>query len=184
MQELLGEPVAAFDFLWLRAMAAGQASPLHLDHPYMSRGSQRLVTVWTPLGRIGLDEGPLFIVEGSHRFIDIHARFRGLDVDRDPNAKGFVEEHPIDLAISRGAGLLTTAFEPGDCMVFGMWTIHAALDNGAAGGKVRLSADTRFQPAAEPMDERFRGPDPLAHGGKGYACLAAARPLGEPLSRR
>jgi hypothetical protein len=184
MERLFDEPVAAFDFLWLRVMAPGKASPLHMDHPYMNRGTDRLVTAWTPLGSVGLDEGPLFMVEGSHRWADMAARFRGLDVDRTPDAKGFAAEDPIELAASRGARLLTTAWRPGDIMVFGMFTLHAAFDNGASGGKVRVSCDCRWQPAKEPMDERFRGPDPPAHGGKGYGCLMAARPLGEGLALR
>ncbi len=65
-----------------------------------------------------------------------------------------------------------------------MFTAHAAFDNMAAGGKVRLSCDTRFQPARDPMDERFSGDDPPAHGGKGYGCLSAAQPLTAAMTLR
>lgn len=177
MSRLFDAPAAHFSFVWLRAMARGRASPLHVDHPYMSRGTQRLVTVWTPLGSVGFDEGPLFIVEGSHRWADLRQRFEGVDVDRDAGAAGHIKDDPIDIAAAHGARLLTARFEPGDALIFGMFTAHAAFDNLSAAGKVRISCDTRFQPAGEPMDERFTGDDPPAHGGLGYGCLSAARPL-------
>lgn len=184
MDRLFGEPAAAFDFAWLRTMTLGRASPLHVDHPYMNRGTSRLVTVWTPIGAVGRDEGPLYIVEGSHRWPELRARFEGHDVDRDPSRPGHLHEHPVELAEAHGVCLLTTAFQPGDCMVFGMFTAHAAFDNGSRGGRVRVSCDTRFQPASEPMDERFAGPNPPAHGGKGYGCLSAAQPMTAPPANR
>lgn len=184
MSAILGEPAAHFSFAWLRAMTRGRASPLHVDHPYMNRGSSRLLTVWTPLGSVGLDEGPLYMIEGSHKWADLRARFEGLDVDRDAARVGHMTEPAVDLAASHGSRLLTTAFAPGDALVFGMFMAHAAFDNMASGGKVRLSCDTRFQPARDPMDERFSGDDPPAHGGKGYGCLSAAQPLTAAMTLR
>ena len=124
------------------------------------------------------------MVEGSHRWDDLRARFAGHDVDRDRSRPGHIEESPIEMARARGARLLTTRFEPGDCLVFGMFTAHAAFDNAAVSGRVRVSCDTRFQPASHPMDERFSGPDPRAHDGLGYACLAAARPMTDAMVLR
>lgn len=184
MTQLFGETATPFSFAWLRAVTAGRASPLHVDHPYMNRGSQRLVTVWTPLGQVERTDGALYVVEGSHGWSDVRARFEGHDVDRDPSRPGHMHEHPIDLAAERRSQLLTTTFQPGDCMVFGMFTAHAAFDNGSTSGKVRVSCDTRFQPAADPMDERFAGADPPAHGGKGYGCLSAAQPMTAPMMKR
>jgi ectoine hydroxylase-related dioxygenase (phytanoyl-CoA dioxygenase family) len=184
MSDLLGTPAAHFSFAWLRAMAAGRASPLHVDHPYMNRGSNRLLTVWTPLGDVGLDEGPLYLLEGSHRWPDLRAQFQGRDVDRDDHPPGHITDHPLDLASRHGARLLTTEFAPGDVLVFGMFTAHAAFDNTSATGRVRISCDTRFQPAADPMDDRWSGDNPPAHGGLGYGCLAASRPLTADLPRR
>jgi ectoine hydroxylase-related dioxygenase (phytanoyl-CoA dioxygenase family) len=165
-------------------MPAGRASPLHVDHPYMNRGSRRLVTVWTPLGHVARDEGPLYVVEDSHRDPDIRAKFEGHDVDRDPSRPGHFDAHPADIAAAKGVRLLSAAFAPGDCVIFGMFTAHGAFDNATRTGRVRLSCDTRFQPAADPMDERFAGADPPAHGGKGYGCLSAARPMNAPMLRR
>ncbi len=41
---VLGGRTEAFDFLWLRTMVQARASPLHMDHVYMNRGTSRLVT--------------------------------------------------------------------------------------------------------------------------------------------
>jgi len=184
MTRLFAASARPFDFVWLRAMAPGRASPLHMDHPYMNRGTDRLVTCWIPLGPVRLEEAPLYIVEGSHTFVDLHERVAGLDVDRHPSQPGHLGDDPVALSSMRGARLLTTEFQPGDVLVFGMFTLHASFDNMSAAGRVRISCDTRWQPASEPMDERFRGPDPPAHGGKGYGCLSAAQPMTAPAALR
>jgi hypothetical protein len=43
-----------------------------------------------------------------------------------------------------------------------MFTVHASLDNHSR--EVRLSSDSRYQLAAEPIDERWVGEQPIAHG--------------------
>ena len=179
MSQLFREPAEHFSFAWLRAMASGRASPLHIDHPYMNRGSKRLVTCWTPLCPISLTNGTLYILEGSHRWPDIRKAFEGHDVDRDPSRPGHIEEDPIHLAKRKSAKLLTAEFEMGDCLVFGMFTVHGSFDNNSESGLIRLSCDTRFQPSADPMDERFSGSNPSAHSGLGYGCLSASRPMTE-----
>ena len=177
MTDLFDAPVSPFSFTWLRAMAPGRASPPHVDHPYMNRGTDRLVTCWTPLGPVPRDEGSLYILERSHCWVELREAFEGHDVDRNPSRPGHITENPVEMARTHGARLLTTDFLPGDSLVFGMFTAHASFDNGSAAGRVRISCDTRFQPAAEPMDPRFTGKNPSAHRGLGYGCLSAARPL-------
>ncbi|NNG02625.1 MAG: hypothetical protein HKM95_00800, partial [Inquilinus sp.] len=173
MAALHGEPVRPYDFLWLRATPVGRSSPLHFDHVYMSRGSARVLSVWIPLGPVPLSDGPLTIVEGSHRAEALIERFRGHDVDRDPDRPGDVGEHPVDLATRLGTRLLTADFAPGDIVVFGLFTLHGSLDNRSPAGRVRLSCDVRYQPAAEAVDERWVGGDPPGHRGLGYGGLNA-----------
>ena len=103
---------------------------------------------------------------------------------RDRSRPGYIEEHVLDLATPKGARLLTTCFEPGDCLIFGMFLAHGSFDHAANNDRVRLSCDTRFQPVVEPMDARFAGDDPPAHDGKGYGCLSAAQPLTAVLTKR
>lgn len=179
MNGLFKCPAKHFSFAWLRAMTPGRASPLHVDHPYMNRGSKRLVTCWNPLCQISLHDGPLYILKDSHNWTDIRQQFAGHDVDRDPSRPGHIEENPIELIRRKNSKFLTSEFSLGDCLVFGMFTVHGSFDNNSRSGLVRLSCDTRFQPDADPMDERFSGSNPPAHGGLGYACLSASLPLNE-----
>lgn len=175
MESLLGEPARAYDFLWLRAMHPGRASAFHFDHVYMNRGSERVFTVWTALGDIALEEGPLLLVEDSHRWTDLHEAFAGLDVDKDKSRPGHVTMDPVSLATERGVRLLTAEFKAGDVVVMPMFMLHGSLDNRSPIGRVRLSSDTRYQPASEPVDERWVGKNPIAHGA-GYASMSGAKP--------
>ena len=52
-------------------------------------------------------------------------------------------------------------FNAGDVLIFGMWTMHGSVNNTT--DRWRLSSDTRFQPASEPVDERWVGENPIAH---------------------
>lgn len=174
---VLGEPARAFDFLWLRPTPMGRASPLHFDHVYMNRGSARVITIWVPLGPVPMCEGSLLVVEGSHRFEKLIAEYRGLDVDRDPARPGSLEEDPVTFAEDHGARLLTANFSAGDVVLFGPFTLHGSFDNVSPEGRVRLSCDVRYQPAADPIDDRWVGADPPGHGGLGYGGLSASRPL-------
>ncbi len=45
-----------------------------------------------------------------------------------------------------------------------MHTMHCSLDNKSPDNRIRLSVDTRYQPADEPIDERWIGQNPIAHG--------------------
>jgi ectoine hydroxylase-related dioxygenase (phytanoyl-CoA dioxygenase family) len=184
MEKLFGSSTAHFSFAWLRAMQAGRASPMHIDHPYMNRGTDQLVTCWSPIGPVNIDEGSLYILEGSHNWREIRNQFEGHDVDRDKSKPGHIQETPLELAQQNNSRFLTTSFNPGDCLIFGMFTVHGSFDNNSQIGRIRLSCDTRFQPAAQPMDPRFSGVNPLAHDGLGYSCLSAALPMDETSSLR
>ena len=39
---------------------------VHVDNVYMGRGTQELLTMWSPLGDVSLDMGCLALVPGSH----------------------------------------------------------------------------------------------------------------------
>jgi hypothetical protein len=51
----------------------------------------------------------------------------------------------------------------GDLLTFSVYTVHGSLDNQS--NEIRLSSDSRYQLADEPMDERWVGENPPGHGG-------------------
>ena len=70
----------------------------------------------------------------------------------------------LESSCTGGTRWLTTNYKAGDVLCFAMDTVHAALDNHSPTNRCRLSSDSRYQLASEPLDERWNGPDPLAHG--------------------
>lgn len=64
---LFGKPAIIFDYKWLRAVGPGPGTGVHYDVVYMVRGSLNLLTCWIPLGDVPLAQGPLAVLEDSHR---------------------------------------------------------------------------------------------------------------------
>lgn len=179
MTTVFGEAARGFDYLFLRAVPGGRFTHMHCDAGFFTRATERVLTCWIAFTDIDLDRGPLFVVEGSHDFPDIRDHFQGFDVVRNGDRKASIDSHPADFARDRETRLLTAHFRPGDVLVFGMYTVHGALEHHAADNRVRLTADVRYQPAAEPLDPRYFGSDPGGTTGAGYGELNGARPLTE-----
>ena len=183
--------VRHFDFTWLRAVAPGRGTAPHCDWVYMGRGTPDLITAWTPLGDISLEQGGLTVLENSHHKADLLADYLRRDVDSycangptvekvltgkvnweswdDPQESwdGAVSHDPVALQNLLGGRWLTAEeYHAGDVLLFTMRTVHASLDNGSS--RLRLSSDTRYQRADEPIDERWingeHGELPIAHG--------------------
>ena len=162
---LFGEAATTYEFKWLRAVGEGGATGVHYDVVYMGRGSQRVHTIWTPFGDVPLDHGPLAVCAGSHR-LESYARLRAtygqLDVDRDRiSDNGWFTEDPLEVTRRFGGQWQTAAFAAGDVLVFGLYTLHASCTN--TSDRWRISCDTRFQPAGDPLDERWGGAAPTGH---------------------
>ena len=170
---LLGGAVRHFDFTWLRAVTPGQGTAPHCDIVYMGRGTTNLYTAWTPLGDIPRTVGGLMILEGSHTHDRLRLSYGAKDVDsycvnhdglRTTGNSGFgaLTFNPVRLRQRLGGRWLTADFRAGDLLTFSMYTVHCSLDNGS--DQVRLSSDTRYQLASEPVDERWVGEHPIGHG--------------------
>ena len=153
-------PVITYDFKWLRVIPPGGFTGAHYDIVYMGRGTKRVLTCWTPLDDVPFELGPLMLLVGSHRFEAIRRTYAEMDVDRDHVTESFSYD-PIELVDRHGGRWGTSSFEMGDVLIFGMYTMHASLDNTT--NRFRLSTDTRYQRADEPVDERWIGEDPIAH---------------------
>ena len=68
----------------------------------------------------------------------------------------------IKLRERLGGRWLTTDYRAGDVLIFTIFMVHCSLDNNT--DRIRITSDTRYQLAAEPVDERWIGENPIAHG--------------------
>lgn len=159
-EHFLGGPALTYDYKWLRSIGPGDNSGAHYDIPYMGRGTLNVYTTWTPLGDVPIEKGPLAIWFGSHRLERIKETYGKIDVDRD-HITGHFSDDPVELVDQYGGHWATSEFTMGDVMIFGMFTMHASLTN--VTNRYRLSTDTRYQLASEPVDERWMGENPIAH---------------------
>ncbi len=186
-KRFFGEAVRAFDFKWLRAIGPGLGTPAHSDWVYMSRGTPNLLTCWIPYGDVPLEVGGLMILEKSHLQAARIKNYLNVDVD------SYCENRPRDAALAKAGKwthqgwlsdrsdtlpekfqtrwLTAREWRMGDLLTFNMQMIHGSLDNTT--DRIRLSSDTRYQRASEPADERWIGPNPIAHavaGKRGRIC--------------
>jgi ectoine hydroxylase-related dioxygenase (phytanoyl-CoA dioxygenase family) len=177
--KIFGSPAVGFDYLFLRAVPRGRFTHLHCDSGFFTRFTKKVLTCWIAFTDITSDKGPLFVIEGSHKFMDIRKNFDNFDVVFNKEQKASIDEDPVSFANKRNAKLLTTNFKPGDVLIFGMHTLHGAFENHATDDRIRLTCDIRYQPISEPRDPRYFGVSPEGTTGAGYGELNGARPLTE-----
>ncbi|MBT3342282.1 MAG: phytanoyl-CoA dioxygenase [Gemmatimonadetes bacterium] len=192
-ERFLGGPVRHFDYTWFRAKTPGTttATQPHYDVVYMGRGTKNLWTSWTPLGDVPLDSGGLIVLEGSHKNEALRDGYGTTDVDKfcaNENeaavtvgraqdegreltsqerqtihwqGRGSFSGDAVATRAELGGRWLTSTFEAGDLLVLSIFMMHASTDN--LSSSIRLSADTRYQLASDPVDERWIGDDPPLH---------------------
>lgn len=153
---LLGGPVEQLTRRILRHFDRSRpaASRAHIDHTYLDRGSDRVVTAWVPLGDCPLPTGGLVYLDGSHR--EDPARLEALKhrsdrADRRPLSHdlGFVAEQ-------LGRRWRWTDYRAGDVALHSPHIVHASLDTTT--DRMRLSADLRFLAAGAERDSRWDRP--------------------------
>jgi len=172
----LGGQVRHFDFIWFRTKGHGLGSPMHCDLVYMGRGTHNLYTTWVPLGDVNLQMGGLLVLEGSHHKGEQLKPYLSRDVDdyctnREDAAEyasgkkwwdGTLSKNAIALQQSLGGRWLTSPdFHMGDALMFNMTLVHGSLDNQT--DRLRISTDSRYQLASEPIDDRWVGDYPAGH---------------------
>jgi len=173
-ETFLGGKVRSFDFRWPRFMRLGEATGIHCDGPYISRGTSSVWSTWVPLGDIELQNGPIMVLEGSHRNPELTAY---LQQDADRDKIGWLSSDALALRERLGGRWLSANFEAGDALVFGRGLVHASIDNASSERRCRLSSDTRYQLASEPLDERYNGKGASnPHGGPRRAFYPGRAP--------
>lgn len=174
-QRFFDQAVRHFDYTWLRAMPPGMGSKPHMDAVFMNRGTPELLTAWTPLGDIDRQLGGLAILDRSPDLTELQQTYGRRDVDtfcsnRDevasesPPWNGTLSDDPVSLADDLGRRWLTADFALGDLLTFPLFTVHCGLDNNT--DRLRLSCDSRYQPASQPADPRWIGVDPSRHSAR------------------
>lgn len=155
--------LATFDYKWLRAVGRRTFTGVHCDRVYMGRGSRRLLTAWVPLEEAApLELGGLAMCRGSHAapgLARLRATYGALDTEAEPRfeGSGWLTTDPRDITRRAPGAVQWVAgdYAAGDVILFGMDTLHMSTAN--LTGRVRLSCDVRWQPAADPIDGRYVG---------------------------
>lgn len=172
----LGGPMAHFDNVNTRVTPPGAATYPHCDSVYMGRGTLRRFTAWIPYVDVPVEKGGLIVLENSHRCDRIQQRYANRDVDEyclnRPSASahargertwsGQLARDAVALRRKIGGRWLTADYRAGDLLVFSLFLAHASLDNRT--DQFRLSSDSRYQLASEPIDDRHMGENPAMHG--------------------
>lgn len=129
----------------------GTATQAHYDLVYLREGTDRVLSIWIPLGDCPQTLGGLTYLEGSHRRVladEAAGRLKRPAASITADLPGLADEHD--------ARWLTTDYRAGDVVVHSAHMIHAALDNVDTGGVMRLSTDIRYQRVSEPIDWRWQ----------------------------
>ncbi len=180
LDKIFSEPSVGQDYIFLRIGVSGRITPLHYDRPFFARGSNRIVTTWFPLGDVPVSLGPLMVIEGSNQFSDLIGDSKEIDYHSKYSPRVTLDGDTVALLKERRTRILTADFKAGDMVIFGMKTLHGSLDNNSPEDRVRVSVDVRYQPSADPKDERYFGSNPGGTTGVGYGELNGAKPLTEP----
>lgn len=129
----------------------GTATQAHYDLVYLREGTDRVLSMWIPLGDCPTDRGGLTYLEGTHRAVMAEEAAGTL---KRP-AASITADLP-SLADEYAARWLVTDYRVGDVVVHSAHLIHAALDNVDDGGRMRLSTDIRYQRRTDPIDWRWQ----------------------------
>lgn len=176
-RDFLGAEVRHYDYTWMRQVPPGPSTAIHSDVVYMGRGTHQLYTAWTPMGDNNFTLGGLLMLEGSHKHQGLAKQYWNMDVDaycvntddkRDGWQKangGWLKGEGNQLRRSLGGRWVTSDYRMGDVVIFNVYTVHGGTDNHS--NVLRLSTDTRYQRASDPIDERWIGEKPPGHGPEG-----------------
>ena len=168
-EALCRHPVIAEWFRWLLAevvhlhkrkiirhvrpgeVGVGTATQAHYDLVYLREGTDRVLSMWIPLGDCPLERGGLVYLQGSH-----HRVRREESEGRLQRPAASITADLPKLADDQGARWLRANYRAGDVVVHCSQIIHAALDNVDSDDTVRLSTDIRYQRTTESIDKRWQ----------------------------
>ncbi|WP_334152769.1 phytanoyl-CoA dioxygenase family protein [Microbacterium sp.] len=129
----------------------GTATQAHYDLVYLREGTDRVLSMWIPLGDCSVENGGLAYLEGSHHRVLAQERAGTL---RMP-AASITADLP-GLAEEYDARWLINDYRAGDVMVHSAHIVHASTDNVDPERRIRLSTDIRYQRVSDPIDWRWQ----------------------------
>jgi ectoine hydroxylase-related dioxygenase (phytanoyl-CoA dioxygenase family) len=139
----------------------------HYDLTYLRAGTDRVYTVWIPIGDIPVEMGGLVYLEGSDAWgRKMEAEFSALNAHLPPEQRisaynrnmsdtGWLTKDIPSLSDRLDTRWLCADYETGDMVIHSAYMIHAATENRDAGGRMRLSTDIRYQLIADEIDSRW-----------------------------
>ena len=129
----------------------GTSTQAHYDLVYLRGGSDRVLSMWIPLGDCPVERGGLAYLEGSHHWVlaqEREGRLQQPAASITADLPGLAEEHDTRW--------LVADYEAGDVVVHSAHIVHAGTDNEDPDGIMRLSTDIRYQRNSEPIDWRWQ----------------------------
>ncbi|GAB3393305.1 phytanoyl-CoA dioxygenase family protein [Humibacter soli] len=129
----------------------GTATQAHYDLVYLREGTDRVLSLWVPLGDVPLEVGGLAYLEGSHHRVMAQERAGVLKAP----AASITADLP-GLADEYDSRWLVTDYRAGDVVVHSAHIVHASTDNVDPRNRIRLSTDIRYQRVADPIDWRWQ----------------------------
>ncbi len=156
-ETLLGGPATLLPRRIVRHFhrGSGSATRAHIDFDYLDGGSDRLVTMWIPLGDCSADTGGLVYLEGSHR-LSREQLMPLREVTDRPDDPRPISHDLVWVATRLGRRWMHTTSRAGDITLHNPRLIHASLD--VAGDVMRLSTDLRFVRRDDHVDNRWTAP--------------------------
>ncbi len=128
------------------------ASRAHVDHSYLDAGTDRLLTVWIPLGDCPPRTGGVVYLEDTHRMDP--AAFEPLRAVSDRPGDRRPISHDLGFVARRlGRRWRWADYRAGDVTVHSPHLVHASLDTTT--DVMRLSADVRFVREGDACDPRW-----------------------------
>lgn len=169
LDEFVGGPAYLHKRKLIRYTRPGDpsATPAHYDLIYLRGGTDRLVTVWIPIGDTPVEMGGLAYLEGSHALgrtmeADFAAANAGLSPEerisaynRNMAEGGWISKNLPEMAERFQARWLVADYEAGDVVLHSPYMIHAATCNDDPRGRLRLSTDIRYQNVRDEIDARW-----------------------------
>ena len=129
----------------------GAATQAHYDLVYLREGTDRVLSMWIPLGDCTVENGGLAYLEGSHHRVMAQERAGTLQMP----AASITADLPA-LADEYDSRWLINDYRAGDVMVHSAHIVHASTDNVDPVRRIRLSTDIRYQRVSDPIDWRWQ----------------------------